>query len=162
MEKIINFIKQNLKLLLAILLVIGLSVLIARFLNKTKEKESQDSPFKRIPSEQSTGIPLEVIETSPTGEIVETWRRLFPIIVLFSEPINESTVKVEISPNVDVTIQKDQRNGAYLWIIPSNNWRTNTRYTITITEAKSISGNILETPYIYEFIVERIPAPNVM
>ena len=155
MQKIKSYIIKNYKILLIFILVVGTIALV--FINPFKKRQdSQISPFSKMGTDNKSGEKyFEVTKTLPEETQIEAWETYTPIIVFFSEPVNEDNIKVEVSPSTPVVIIKIGEEDKHVRIVPQDGWEHNVDYVITIKEALSTNGSVLETPYVRTLRITR-------
>lgn len=159
MQKIKNFVTTNLKNLLVLLLVVGTALLI--YITLSRQPEEEASPFSKVNTNEAQTGYFRVTEVFPEESEIETWDITIPIMIYFSKSIDENNIKVEVSPDTLITIIKIKEDDNFVRIIPRDGWHSNVAYTITIKEALSINGEVLETPYVHSFKIIKTPNPAV-
>jgi len=158
MEKIKESIKKNIKLILILFFILIVLVLI--IVQATKRFADTTSYYNKVSDDQmKEGVETDifyVVGVSPKESEIETWDMSFSFVITFSEPINEESIKIEISPNIKFNIIKDSKNESYLWVTPQGRWANNTDYEMVVKEGASITGNTLKTLYTHKFHVRQI------
>lgn len=156
------FIRNNFKSLLIIVIVI---IVLSLTLTRTVKKSVNLSPFKKTATEQvieTTNLTgLYVTDFIPREFEVESWDRDFALVVFFSEPVDETSVKVEVSPNNTTKVIGFGNKVKYVYVVLPQCCIGDTIYTVTIKSATSISGSKLTTPYTRQFRVKKIEPPKI-
>ncbi len=127
-------------LIFLVIILIGLLALKNLPLRKqpgpTTETTINSEPYLTITSVNLSDQPFSITE---------------PILITFSRPVEEKTMKILLIPQTPATIQFDSSK-TQLIIDPQDAWNFNTNYQLSISkEAKSQAGLSLDKDYIYAF-----------
>jgi len=161
MEKIKTFVLKNRNILLiAILFILLVGVFV--ILSAIKKSNNKVSIFNKISSDKITVTEkFLVTDFFPNVLQVATVDQFTGIRVTFSEPVEESSIVVEIYPDTRVEVSREKINENIIWIKPINGWDFNRIYKINIKEAKSTRGKSLDNPYIHEFSIVQGKEPMI-
>lgn len=163
MEKIKNFIEKHISLFV-IVFVIFIVLLVASIDLKGGE-ESQSSLYNKTSEEIKTTNEsnqyVRIERSTPEGPDIETWDIYTPIVVYFSEPVYKESIKIRVIPNIEMVPIKIREDDNYVQLFPKEGWYPGVNYKITISEASSLSGKRLNTPYTRNMKIIKTEGPAV-
>ncbi len=138
-----KFIKKHKKILiLGLIFVLILLVIVLMGSSGPKTKPSTPPLIIINPKTENTFM---FVSADPPSGPRQTPDSLEPISFLFSEPIDEKSVSVKVTPFVKVRTKVFEGAPDKLWVEPDGSfWKDNVEYKITISSSlKSVSGNKL-------------------
>ena len=149
MRRLMEYIKRHKKLFFILLLLIIVSFVF--WINGIPQPEPEiQLATPRVT--YGTFSPESVYP--PSGTRVETINNRLQIMFQFPEPIDLSTVKLSIEPQVNYTVETGFQDSTVLRIIPSSaGWVFDREYVVTITELYSVSGENITGPIDYSFTI---------
>ncbi len=136
------------KFLIIFLIVLIIILILVRVFRKPEGKESSVLPVIQQTIQSSA---FRIISSVPTEKIFSV---IEPITLIFSQPIKESTIFINTSPEADV-LTTFNNSKTILTIEPKQAWRYGTTYTVTVSKgARSMDGTLLEQDYNFNFKTE--------
>lgn len=127
---------MNTKLLILVLiLIIAIILAVIRFAPQKADKTTPPQDIPRQTSEEKNK--LSITKTGPTNQPFSV---IEPFNIVFSAPVNESTLFIDIEPEATLSAKLDSAK-TVLTIEPEQTWAYDTIYTITISkDTSSLDG----------------------
>lgn len=127
-------------ILLVILIVIAMIILVIRnFLGTNTDP---------IPTSSPTSVKFEILAPKSSEELTSVTEI---IKFQFSQPVNETSIQLDILPKNKVKISLDPSK-TILSVEPEDAWNFNTNYFVKILKTtKSVTDESLEADYTYSF-----------
>lgn len=138
----IGFIKKHKLLLILTVLIIGIVIAYLQIKNKEQKQDTNISPTP-------TPIVFELINTFPSeGE--QEGNPFLALQFTFSTPVDPSSPDIQITPKIETTVSTNIENNTLI-IKPEPRWDYGVKYTIRISNIKSLDGQSLDSPITRSF-----------